>query len=82
VSSAVRNVATGQEAYFATRQRYASNPAQLDAIVSDGVVIKITAGNSGDIDSSFRVEGSHPNAAHTFVWVSDPPPGSPHLIEN
>lgn len=82
VENVVRHVATGEEAYFASRLRYTGSAAQLEAVVLDKVAIEISAGNSGDLRSSFQVRGSHPEAAHAFTWVSDPAPGEPHLRAN
>ena len=80
VASAVRAVATGEEAYFASRQSYAGDVASLTGVVVAGVAITIEGGNSGDLASSFRVRGTHPDAPHAFIWVSDPAPGEPNLI--
>jgi type IV pilus assembly protein PilA len=80
VAAAVRNAATGEEAYYASRQRYTSVMDDLDGIVPGGVVLTVESGNSGDLGSSFRVRGTTEGAAHTFVWVSDPAPGEPHLL--
>ena len=80
VASAVRAVATGEEAYFASRQAYASDVASLSGVVTAGVAITIEGGNSGDLGSSFRVRGTHPDAPHAYVWISDPGPGEPNLI--
>jgi hypothetical protein len=43
------------------------------------VVIAISAGNSGTLNSSFRIIGQHPAAARSFTWVSDPVAGEPNL---
>jgi prepilin-type N-terminal cleavage/methylation domain-containing protein len=80
VASAVRAVATGEEAYFAARQAYAGDVDSLTGVVIGGVAITIEGGNSGDLATSFRVRGTHPDAPHAFVWISDPGPGEPHLI--
>ena len=80
VMSAVRHVATGEEAYFAGHQMYTDNIARLDGMVVADVSITISPGNSGDLATSFRVHGSHPQAAHEFDWVSDPVPGDPNFI--
>ncbi|MBI3767271.1 MAG: prepilin-type N-terminal cleavage/methylation domain-containing protein [Deltaproteobacteria bacterium] len=80
VVSAVRQVATGEEAYYAGRQRYTSALEDLDGLVLGGVAITVQGGNSGDLGSSFRVHGTTAGAAHSYVWVSDPPPGDPHLV--
>jgi prepilin-type N-terminal cleavage/methylation domain-containing protein len=79
VESAVRHVATGQESYYANRQRYTTVLDELDGLVPAGVVITVEAGNSGDIQSSFRIVGSTAGALHSYAWVSDPPPGEPHM---
>jgi type IV pilus assembly protein PilA len=80
VASAVRNVATGQEAYYALHQTYAADLGELEGMVLDDVEITISAGNSGGLDSSFRITGSHPQAAHEYDWVSDPAPGEPNFL--
>jgi len=81
VASVVRNVATGEEAYFASRLRYVGALDELDGIVTGGVAVTVASGNSGDLGSSFRVHGSVSGAMHAYEWVSDPAPGEPHLIE-
>jgi len=81
VASVVRNVATGEEAYFASQLRYAGALDELDGIVTGGVAITVASGNSGDLASSFRVHGSVGGAMHAYEWVSDPAPGESHLIE-
>ncbi len=80
VMAAVRHAATGEEAYYATNQSYTGNIAQLDGIVPGDVSVTISAGNSGDLSKSFRVHGSHPQAAHEFDWISDPIPGDSNFI--
>ncbi|OQY64826.1 MAG: hypothetical protein B6D46_15320 [Polyangiaceae bacterium UTPRO1] len=81
VESQVRHVATGQEAYFASKATYASDVGELDGMVIDeGVLLSISPGNSGDLASSFKIHGSHPQAAHEYDWVSDPLPGEPNFI--
>jgi type IV pilus assembly protein PilA len=82
VASAVRHVATGQEAYYVDHFTYTTKPADLPGIAVDDVSIQITPGNSGDLATSFRVLGTHPAADRSYLWVSDPLPGQPHLIEN
>lgn len=79
VESAVRHVATGEEAYYAGHSFYTTDVTQLDGMVLGDVVVTLSAGNSGSISSSFRVHGSHPQATHDFDWVSDPAPGDPNL---
>jgi len=80
VASVVRHVATGEEAFFATSRIYTTDIAQLDGMVVDDVTITISAGNSGDLGSSFLVEGAHAVAAHDVSWISDPAPGEPNLV--
>ena len=80
VMAAVRHVATGEEAYYAGNQGYTGNIAQLAGMVPGDVDITISPGNSGDLATSFRVHGSHLQAAHQFDWVSDPLPGDPNFI--
>ena len=81
VAAAVRGVATSEEAYYAERREYASDVDVLPTATGD-VTIAITAGNSGSLGTSFRVVGTHPGTKRTYVWVSDPGPGEPNLIEN
>jgi prepilin-type N-terminal cleavage/methylation domain-containing protein len=80
VASTVRNVATGEEGYFALHQEYTSDVDQIEGMVLDDVTITVTAGNSGSLTSSFKVSGSHTQAAHDYEWVSDPAPGDPNFI--
>jgi prepilin-type N-terminal cleavage/methylation domain-containing protein len=81
VESQVRHVATGQEAYFASNSTYSTDISSLDGMVlEEAVEITISAGNSGDIASSFRIHGLHPQASHEYDWVSDPLPGEPNLV--
>ena len=78
VESQVRHVATGQEAYYAGNATYSGDINSLDGMVLEqDVQITISAGNSGDIASSFRIHGLHPQASHEYDWVSDPLPGEP-----
>ena len=82
VESQVRHVATGQEAYFA-EQLHLLRPTSTSLegmVIDDGVTITISAGNSGDITSSFKIHGSHPQASHEYDWVSDPLPGEPNFV--
>jgi len=81
VESAVRHVATGEEAYYASHQHYTATVSDLDGIVLDNVVITIEGGTSGDLSSSFRVSGVGSGATHSYAWISDPIPGAPHLVE-
>ena len=80
VMSAVRHVATGEEAYYAGNQTYTTDVNALTGMVLGDVTVTVSAGNSGDIGKSFRIHGSHPQAAHEFDWVSDPVPGDPNFI--
>ncbi len=81
VESQVRHVATGQEAYYAGNATYSGDINSLDGMVLEqDVQITISAGNSGDIASSFRIHGLHPQASHEYDWVSDPLPGEPNLV--
>ena len=82
VAAAVRGVATSEEAYYATKQSYAADVDDLADMATGDVVIAITPGNSGTLATSFRVVGSHPGAARSFTWISDPAPGERNLIEN
>jgi prepilin-type N-terminal cleavage/methylation domain-containing protein len=82
VASAVRHVATGEEAYFAGNRVYTADVGDLEGMNLEDVEITITAGNSGDIATSFRVHGQHDKASHEFEWVSDPLPGEPNFIED
>ncbi|MCC6766872.1 MAG: prepilin-type N-terminal cleavage/methylation domain-containing protein [Deltaproteobacteria bacterium] len=81
VAATVRGVATGEEAYYAENRIYATSVGELRGMTLGDVEIAITAGNSGNLASSFRVTGTHPGTPRTFTWVSDPAPGSPNLIE-
>jgi type IV pilus assembly protein PilA len=82
VVAAVRGVATGEEAYYADNRVYAADIDELKTTVTGDVVITISAGNSGDLNSSFRIVGTHPGAGRAFIWLSDPAPGEPNLIAN
>ena len=57
-----------------------THTAKYDDVDGDHVTVTVSAGNSGDIGKSFRVHGSHPQAAHEFDWVSDPNPGDANFI--
>ena len=81
VESQVRHVATGEEAFYATNSTYSNDINSLQGMVlEEDVDITISAGNSGDIASSFRIHGAHPQASHEYDWVSDPLPGEPNLV--
>jgi prepilin-type N-terminal cleavage/methylation domain-containing protein len=82
VASAVRHVATGEEAYYAGRQTYTTDVTALDGMVLSDITVTIDTGNSGDIGSSFKITGSHPQATHDFTWISDPAPGEPNFTSN
>ena len=81
VESQVRHVATGQEAHYASNSTYSNDINSLEGMVlEEAVEITISPGNSGDITSSFRIHGLHPQASHEYDWVSDPLPGEPNLV--
>jgi type IV pilus assembly protein PilA len=81
VESQVRHVATGQEAFYAGNSTYTTDVNSLDGmVIDDGVTITIGPGNSGDITSSFKIHGTHDQAAHEYDWVSDPLPGEPNFV--
>ncbi len=81
VESQVRHVATGQEAFYAGHSRYSADVGELEGMVIDeGVTITISAGNTGNIATSFKIHGSHDQASHEYDWVSDPLPGEPNFI--
>jgi prepilin-type N-terminal cleavage/methylation domain-containing protein len=82
VAAAVRGVATGEEAYYAENRSYAADVDALRTMATGDVAITISPGNTGSLDTSFRVVGTHPAAARSFMWLSDPAPGQPNLIEN
>ena len=83
VEAQVRHVATGQEAYFIDHGQYAPDVTSLEHVtIEDGISIAIAAGNSGDLQSSFRIHGSHPQAAHSYDWVSDPGSGEGNFSLN
>ncbi len=82
VAATVRGVATGEEAFYAENRIYTGSVKQLAGMPTGDVSIVITAGNTGTLDSSFRVIGTHPGTTRSFEWLSDPTPGSPNLIEN
>lgn len=79
VAAAVRAVATSEEAYFASHQRYAADVAALGDVATGDVTITIGPGQSGNLATSFRIEGSHPAAGLRFTWLSDPDAGDPTL---
>src|SRR5215212_1653704 len=65
VESQVRNFATGEEAYYISNGSYVADASELTSMsLNEDVLITIGAGNSGDIASSFKIHGSHPQAAH------------------
>jgi len=79
VAAAVRGVATGEEAYYAENRVYAGSIGELPGMAIGDTTITISAGNSGSLNTSFRIVGTHPSAARTFTWLSDPAPGEPNL---
>jgi len=81
IESQVRNFATGEEAHYVTNGTYVADVSELENMtLNPDVTITIGAGNSGDIASSFKIHGSHPQAAHEYDWVSDPLPGEPNIV--
>jgi prepilin-type N-terminal cleavage/methylation domain-containing protein len=82
VASTVRQVAHGEEAYYTSFLGYTAEADALEGVAIDDVVVHVSAGNTGDLATSFRVVASHPAASRSYVWISDPAPGEPHLIEN
>ena len=80
VITTMRNLATNEEAYFATHHAYASDMSELAGVADDGVTIAIEPGNSGTLASSFSVTATHAAAGHTYTWISDPAPGEPNLV--
>ena len=82
VAAAVRGVATGEEAYYAENRVYATDVETLRNVSTGGVAINISAGNSGNLETSFRIVGTHPGATRTFTWLSDPLPGQPNLADD
>ena len=81
VESQVRHIATGEEAYFASNSTYSGDVSDLEGMVIDpNVTVTIGSGNSGDMSSSFRIHGSHPQASHEYDWVSDPLPGEANVV--
>ena len=82
VAAVVRGVATSEEAYYAENRNYAGDVRDIRGMAVGDVAIVIQPGNSGDLNTSFRVVGSHPGASRRYTWLSDPVPGQPNLIEN
>ena len=82
VTAAVRGAATGEDAYYAQYQAYAADARTLKSAPTDEVHLVISAGNSGDLGTSFRIVGTHPGTQKSATWISDPVPGEPHLIVN
>ena len=41
---------------------------------------KVSYAIGADIASSFKIHGSHPQAAHEYDWISDPLPGEPNVV--
>ena len=79
VVSAVRAVATGEEAYFASHQTNTSDVASLSGVGIGAVSITIENGNSGSLASSFRVIGMLPGASHGYMFTSDPGAGGSNM---
>jgi type IV pilus assembly protein PilA len=82
VAAAVRGIATGEEAYYAENRVYAADVDDIRGMVIGDVAIAILPGNSGNLNSSFRVVGTHPGTTRRFTWLSDPGPGASNLIED
>jgi type IV pilus assembly protein PilA len=82
VAAAVRGVATSEEAFYAENRVYAASVNTLRNMAPGDVNIAISPGNTGNLNSSFRIVGTHPGATRTYTWVSDPIPGEPNLLEN
>lgn len=83
VQTTVRNVATAEEAFFTSHLYYTANLSELDGlVVPDDLTISVTAGNSGDLTTSFAITGSHPMASHSYTWISDPGPGEPNFSKS
>lgn len=81
IESQVRNFATGEEAYYVSYGTYVSDPTDLENMsLNPDVVITIGPGNTGNIATSFKIHGSHPQASHQYDWVSDPLPGQPNVV--
>src|SRR3954447_14010006 len=55
VVSVTRAVASAQEAYYTTHLAYADDISKLPEVTVADLTVDLSAGNSGDISSSFRV---------------------------
>ena len=83
VESQVRHVATGEEAFFASSSTYTTDMGDLVGMTIDpNVTVTISAGNSGNLQNSFKIHGEHTQASHTYDWISDPLPGEPNFVIN
>ena len=51
-------------------------------MVLGDIEITISAGNTGDIGSSFKITGKHPQSNHDFNWVSDPAAGESNFMSS
>lgn len=81
VESQVRHIATGEEAYLTGHSGYTADMNNLEGmVINPDITITISPGNSGDIGSSFKIHGQHPQASHEYDWVSDPAPGEPNFV--
>jgi prepilin-type N-terminal cleavage/methylation domain-containing protein len=80
IASTVRNVALGEEWFFASNRAYAGDVRELGGVVRDGVDVTIEPGNTGDLRSSFRLIATHAEATSTYTWTSDPSTGEPNLL--
>jgi prepilin-type N-terminal cleavage/methylation domain-containing protein len=77
VETDARNCATAEEAYFIDNDTYTSDATALGAFAkSDGTVVVIAAGGSGDIATSFAASVTHPNMSYTSgcTYTSDAAP--------
>jgi type IV pilus assembly protein PilA len=65
-SSDLRNLATAEEAYFASNAAYATDPANLTGFrQSPGVALSITAAGT-----TFNASAYHTDGSKTFSWDS------------
>jgi type IV pilus assembly protein PilA len=77
VEADVRNCATAEEAYYLDNATYTDDPSALTAFPkSDGTVVTISAGVSGDLNDSFSATVTHPNMSFGAgcVYTSDAVP--------
>ena len=63
----LRNLATAQELYRATNERYTSDTSELTSFVpSDGVDVTIETADR----TTFRASASHPGGHYVYAWNS------------